>query len=448
MTITLLTMVMLIVFSNQVYAASFSVSASSTSVSPKQTVTISVSVDGAGKFGVSGNNAAVSVSEIWCDTSCSFNATVGSSGSATISVKAIDATGYDETEITGTKSVTIKIVQPSKPTNPSTPQQPQEPQKPVVDNRSKNNNLQELSVSEGELSPKFSAKVTEYTLNLKNDVEKIKIKAIAEDSKAKVSGIGEIALNPGENKIKVKVTAENGNPKIYTIKAIVDETPLVFIDYKEDKLGVVRNIASAPTLKDFKETSVKLSGSEVTAWHNSISNITVVYLQKGDEKNYYMFDETKGEIVSIYQPIQLANHELILVDVPADLQNRAGMKYQEIKLDELNVKGWVFENKDFANYALIYAMDLNGEYHYYQYEMSEKTLQLYSGAAAITQNELEVLKKDNEQKQFMMMVAFGCAVFFLVVAIVALIKMNTYKKLWKKKRKSYDLGDTLEQVSE
>ena len=41
--------------------------------------------------------------------------------------------------------------------------------------------------------------------------------AVAEDERASISGLGKISLNPGENRIYIEVSAENGNVRNYTL---------------------------------------------------------------------------------------------------------------------------------------------------------------------------------------------------------------------------------------
>ena len=70
-----------------------------------------------------------------------------------------------------------------------------------------------LSVDTDELSNK-----TSYNLVVDNDVSSVNVKAVASDSKAKVSGnVGKISLKVGSNKISITVTAENETTNTYTI---------------------------------------------------------------------------------------------------------------------------------------------------------------------------------------------------------------------------------------
>lgn len=85
----------------------------------------------------------------------------------------------------------------------------------IVDPPSNNNFLSSLTTNQGNIN--FNKNTTNYSLNVESGVSHISINATAEDSKAKVSGTGNINLNFGKNTIKVIVTAEDGSQKTYTI---------------------------------------------------------------------------------------------------------------------------------------------------------------------------------------------------------------------------------------
>ena len=86
------------------------------------------------------------------------------------------------------------------------------------DNRSSNNNLASLSLSEGTLS--FNPSTTTYNVTVDNDVSRITIGATLADSKASfVSGYGPrtVTLNEGFNSYRIIVKNERGINKTYTI---------------------------------------------------------------------------------------------------------------------------------------------------------------------------------------------------------------------------------------
>lgn len=82
---------------------------------------------------------------------------------------------------------------------------------------STNNNLSSLNVSTGGLNPGFSSGNTNYSVNVDSNVTSINISATAEDSGARIEGIGNRSLNYGNNAIGIKVIAPSGDAKTYTI---------------------------------------------------------------------------------------------------------------------------------------------------------------------------------------------------------------------------------------
>lgn len=86
------------------------------------------------------------------------------------------------------------------------------------DNRSTNNYLKSLSISNGSIS--FNKNTTTYNVDVAADITSIKVDAAVEDAKASFSsgyGSRTVNLNYGKNAVQVKVKAENGSVKTYTI---------------------------------------------------------------------------------------------------------------------------------------------------------------------------------------------------------------------------------------
>ncbi len=94
---------------------------------------------------------------------------------------------------------------------------------PVIKEKSKNNNLQNIELSAGKIA--FNKDTLEYTINVKNDIDKITVNSTLEDSKASVEGNGEFALKVGVNEIKLTVKAEDGTAKEYKLNVIRDIKP-------------------------------------------------------------------------------------------------------------------------------------------------------------------------------------------------------------------------------
>lgn len=85
------------------------------------------------------------------------------------------------------------------------------------DDRSKNNNLSSLKVSNTNIT--FNGNQV-YTATVENNITSVNITASPEDSKSTVSGTGTKQLKEGSNTFNISVKAENGTTKIYTVTII------------------------------------------------------------------------------------------------------------------------------------------------------------------------------------------------------------------------------------
>ena len=91
----------------------------------------------------------------------------------------------------------------------------------IKEEKSNNNYLSELIVDVENFN--FDKNITEYTLEVDNDIQIITISAKPEDVKAQVTGTGQKALKVGENKYTITVTAEDESKKEYNLIIIRKE---------------------------------------------------------------------------------------------------------------------------------------------------------------------------------------------------------------------------------
>jgi len=221
-------LLMLVVFPNKVLAEGyFSASPGSLTIEQGSTKTFTITAFNAiGDATIRSENSGVASVNIgeWGTGMVGENETktgvvtvIGKSVGTTKIIVSIDAATFDGTDLSGqTKTVTVKVVekqtpapQPSQPSNP-TPQ-PQQPQVTL----SNNYELSSLTVEGYEITKVDN---NNFKLDVSNDVKSINVKATAEDSKAKVDGIGKKELKVGENVFEIVVTAENGAQKKIYIK--------------------------------------------------------------------------------------------------------------------------------------------------------------------------------------------------------------------------------------
>lgn len=288
-------------------------------------------------------------------------------------------------------------------------------QEPEV-KKSSEKNLSSLSVSEGTLSPKFSAGTTTYKVDLTNEVKKLTISAKAKDSKAKVSGTGEKELKIGENNFTVTVTAEDGSKKTYTISVYVTEKPTQFVKLGDQSLGILNDLSKVDVPKGFEKTTIKIDDKDVTALQNKDLGLTLLYLQTEDEKTgFYIYDVDNNKVLRQYQTLTVNGKTYVIMDAPENLEEVQGLEKSTIKIGDLEMNGWKFNEETLSHYTLVYLMNDAGESGLYTYEDTEGTLQKYT----------LVEEKDNT----LTYVFIGTTVVFaLSTAVVGYMYFNFKKK--------------------
>lgn len=84
--------------------------------------------------------------------------------------------------------------------------------------REDNTNLENLAIEDVLLYPPFEARETNYTAEVGNAIETVKILAIPEQESAIVEIVGNEGLKEGDNTISIRVTAPSGAKKEYVVR--------------------------------------------------------------------------------------------------------------------------------------------------------------------------------------------------------------------------------------
>ncbi|MEG2506165.1 MAG: cadherin-like beta sandwich domain-containing protein [Longicatena sp.] len=423
-------LLMLSIVSINVKAVAFAVSASNNG---NGTTTVTVSGNCAGGFAISAGGASSAVGKTTLDSNASVTLSTGA-GTFTVTATGISVTDANYNLIdegsSASTSVTVTNGVESNNTIPTTPTK-EEPKK-VEENKDKDSSLSALSISAGKLSPEFVSETKSYSVNFPVGTTEVEVSATPKSAKANASGTGKIALKPGANTIEVTCSAEDGSTSAYVIKANVSEKPITTLEFGDKKLGVING--DVVLSKMFTKQKIKIDGKEVDAWNSETLKMTLIYTQdeKSGEKNLYIYDTKKNEVTSIYKPFAYAGKNLVQIDVPKELQEREGMKFTTVKLGQYDLPGWKFEDKHFQDYALIYVMDEAGKTQYYQYYQKDDNLQLYSGAATVTQEYYEKIEKERNM-MFIGVVVLGVISLILLIIVILLFvkrrKTTKYEKV-------------------
>lgn len=331
---------------------------------------------------------------------CAFKAT--KNGKGTFSVKNYEVDAFDEHTTMGTTvtSTTVTVASSTK-------------EETTSKEYSSNNKLKSLSIEGYKLDPSFKSNTTTYSVELENNIDKIKIKATKEDSKASISGDGEVKVSEGNNKIEIKVTAENGDVKTYTINAYVKEKDPIKIKIDSNEFNVIRKASDLKSPNSsYKETTVNIENEEVPALNSDITKYTLVGLKDKDGNiNLYIYNK-KDKSFALYKELTFKNITIYIIDdtskIPTDL------KKEEIEINKEKVIAYKIKDE----FYLIYGMNIEtGETSLYQYDTKENTLQRYINNDT---------KKEKKSKNYYL---YGIIILGIILVITYLvILINLIKK--------------------
>ena len=401
----------LFLISPTVYAGSLNISASSKTVTQGGSVNITVSASGlAGKFSISSSNGNVlsgGASNEWLENeSKTYRFTAKSTGSATITVTALDAAdSSSNSKFTGSRSVTIQVVKPREKSN--------------------NNYLSNLWVDGFSLNPEFSKDQGEYQLEVPAETEKIHIQASKEDSYASVEGTGEFEVSEGDQRFEIKVTSETGKERVYAIVVSVkDENPIV-VEMDGASYTVVKRASSLECPSLFEETKVTIQDIEVPGFYNSTSDLTLVGL-RGEEGNIFlaMYD-SKANTYMKYQPVVAPAFSIV------SLPEKPWKDFSKVtfQIGEETYEGYQLHAK--SSFVYLYGLRIDtGEKAWYVYDKEEGTLQRYQDEEL--QDAKETYEKKLEENKKVILLLGGTSIFLLLVVLLLVFTRKPHSK--KRKR--------------
>lgn len=160
-----------------------------------------------------------------------------------------------------------------------------------ADNRSNNALLGSITIDNGKLN--FDKNVFMYDVRVLNEVSTINVVATPEDSKAKVKVDSPKSLKEGDNKVVIKVTAENGATQEYSI------------NIKRLKVGEV--LGDNPNIANIIITGYNINFNPMTTSYNlkldnktKSLNISVVMQEEGATYQINGNNDLKnGDIITI-----------------------------------------------------------------------------------------------------------------------------------------------------
>lgn len=288
---------------------------------------------------------------------------------------------------------------------------------------SRNNNLASLSVEGAELSPAFNANTLEYTATLPVDTTKAKIIATAADSKASITGAGEIDVVDGLNKVEIVVTAQHGEKKTYVINLTVEELDPIKVKVDGKNYTIVRKSGQVENIPvSFSETKIKIDDQEVAAYESKVAGLTLVALKDDEgEVRLFIYDKKSKKFSKFNEANGNATYLLILDD--ADKTIPYGFKATTIKIGNEKVKAYKYILDDDKNYYLVYAQNLqSGDKDFYIYDKEDGTFQRYYETLDNSKNTIII---------YLFLIAAGLLIIVLLIVLTKIFK-NVFTKKEKK----------------
>lgn len=425
----LLTGAMLLCLVQTSFADGISVSAGQGSVSVGKTVAFSITVPSGSEawtYSVSwsgnltlesGDTAPMGFEGDSRTNQLVFRANSTGTGTVSISAGSYCIAGVDY-DASGSASVTIVAADKPDDSEPAPAPTPSGGGSSTGNNPgvslSSNNALSSLTVSAGTLTPAFDPAITEYTLSLPSQSDRLTITANPSDSRATVQGDGDISLQDGETSLSVVVTAEDGSAKTYTITVQVAQAPTLFLDYNGQRLGVVKDVSQVTPPAGFAPAEpITYSGDTLPIWTDVSGKRTLVYLmdEKTSAQGFYLFSQTTG-VQSPYLPILCGSVTYIYTDIPKELSSVPGLTPATVKAFGQTLNGWTYNDASLKDFCVLYLMDDAGSYGYYTYDSREETLQRFSGAVFTDSGETLAVP------MLYVYIAGGAALVLLILLIV------------------------------
>jgi len=319
-------------------------------------------------------------------------------------------------------------------------------------NKSSDNSLSSLTLSAGKLSPAFKYNITNYTAEVENNVTSVVVSAKANNENATVESVkGGEKLVVGSNKIQIVVKAENGVTATYVVnvtrKAAGDDDKQKdsekdeqqdgdlsqqYYEINGQKLYPATSIPKEVVPQDFEQGTMKLWEKDYPYLYNDKigSQICLLYLVDENKENGALYMVMDSAPYEAYPYVSFSSEFGYIVVVPdADETTLpAGYKAGTLDIEGKGSIGAYYYGKD-KGVCLVYAVNNEGNYGWYLYDVNERTYMRYLGNSEADREEIQVPGTEAqsgdvqklESQNRMIFWAFLIVVLFLLIVIVILV---------------------------
>lgn len=319
--------------------------------------------------------------------------------------------------------------------------------------KSADNSLASLTLSSGTLSPAFKYNVTNYTAEVANDVTSVVVSAKPSNANATVESVnGGENLAVGANKIQVVVKAENGVTATYTITVTrkesgdtddsdtPDEEDPAGTDEPQEQCYEIGGVKMYPS-EDGDETQIPegFTLSEITLWEKAYpywvnetigTDMGLIYLVDENKENGAWYRISEASPYDACAFLCFKSEYGYIIATPEKLTEAAPTGYvpETISIEGKGTVDAYVRDGDEST-CLIYAVNQDGVYGWYRYDVQDRTYMRYTEEAAeedTQQTEPSTEQsgsqmKDLESQMRLLFYAFIVVVAILLIVIVILL---------------------------
>lgn len=319
--------------------------------------------------------------------------------------------------------------------------------------KSADNSLASLTLSSGTLSPAFKYNVTNYTAEVANDVTSVVVSAKPSNANATVESVnGGENLAVGANKIQIVVKAENGVTATYTITVTrkesgdtddsdtPDEEDPAGTDEPQEQCYEIGGVKMYPS-EDGDETQIPegFTLSEITLWEKAYpywvnetigTDMGLIYLVDENKENGAWYRISEASPYDACAFLCFKSEYGYIIATPEKLTEAAPTGYVP---ETINIEGKgtvdAYVRDGDESTCLIYAVNQDGVYGWYRYDVQDRTYMrdTEEAAAKDTQQAEPSTEqsgsqmKDLESQMRLLFYAFIVVVAILLIVIVILI---------------------------
>ena len=331
--------------------------------------------------------------------------------------------------------------------------------------KSADNSLASLTLSSGTLSPAFKYNVTNYTAEVANDVTSVVVSAKPSNANATVESVnGGENLAVGANKIQIVVKAENGVTATYTITVTrkesgdtddsdtPDEEDPAGTDEPQEQCYEIGGVKMYPS-EDGDETQIPegFTLSEITLWEKAYpywvnetigTDMGLIYLVDENKENGAWYRISEASPYDACAFLCFKSEYGYIIATPEKLTEAAPTGYVA---ETINIEGKgtvdAYVRDGDESTCLIYAVNQDGVYGWYRYDVQDRTYMRYTEEAAAEDTQQTEPSTEQSGSQMKALESQMRLLFYAFIVVVAILLIVIVILLIKRKHDDDDDDD-------